>query len=86
MTMPLSQSEVPATLWPVPRMATNRSWGASKVHRVDHVGDAGAANNEIRAPVDHRIVDLAGRIVTGIAGKSNFPPDLGRKIFDGRGI
>jgi hypothetical protein len=37
---------------------------AGEVHRADHVGDAGAADDEVGAPVDHRVVDLAGGIVT----------------------
>src|SRR5262249_17306482 len=39
-----------------------------EIHRVDHVGDTGAADDQGRAPVDHGVVDLAGRVVAGVAG------------------
>jgi hypothetical protein len=55
-----------------------------EVHRADHVCDAGAANNEVGATVDHRVVDLAGDIITVVTGTEQRAAQTGLELGDRR--
>jgi hypothetical protein len=57
---------------------------AGEIHRTDHIGDAGAADDEIRAPVDHRVEDLAGRVVSGVAGADQRAAQTGLELVNRR--
>jgi hypothetical protein len=50
--------------------------GAGELDRRDDVGHSGAADDERRVFVDHRVPDFAGRFVGGSAGHSNAPRTL----------
>jgi hypothetical protein len=49
---------------------------AREAHGGQDVGDAGAARDERRAPVDHGVVDGAGRVVAGVAGPQQAATEL----------
>src|SRR5262245_51098926 len=57
---------------------------AGEVYRAAHVGDAGAAGNEIGVTVDHSVVDLAGGIVTIVAGTQQRAAQTGLEPGDRR--
>src|SRR6516162_2788735 len=57
---------------------------AGKVHGTHHVGDARTADDEIGAPVDHRIVDLAGGIIAVVTGTDQPTAQIGLELGDRR--
>src|SRR5215467_13291878 len=57
---------------------------AGEVDRTDHVGDAGAADDEVGAPIDHRVMDLARGIVTVVTGTDQRATQTGLEFCDRR--
>src|SRR5205823_6039164 len=57
---------------------------AGEVHRADHVGDAGAADDEVGAAVDHGVMDLACGIVTVVTGTDQRATQAGLELGDRR--
>src|SRR5438552_16030131 len=55
---------------------------AGEVHRADYVRDAGAADDEVGAPVDHSVMDLAGGIVTVVTGTDQRATQTGLELGD----
>jgi hypothetical protein len=56
---------------------------AGEAHRRDDVGDARAAGDERRMPVDHAVPDLAGLVITAVAGVQQRAAQTGRKVVHG---
>src|SRR5436190_2093708 len=57
---------------------------ASEVHRADHVGDTGAPDDKVGAPVDHCVMDLAGGIVAVVSGTDQRATQTGLEFGDRR--
>ena len=55
--------------------------GPGEGDRRDDVGDAGAADNQRGAPVDHAIMNAAGAVVVGIAGTEQRAAHLGLELL-----
>ncbi len=56
---------------------------ACEVHGGDDVGDISHARDEARLLVDHRVVDLAGFLVTGVGRLDQFAAQTGLERGDG---
>ena len=82
MTTPSSQVPRPPPLWPPPRTASSASWSRAKATARDDVGGARAADDQRRAPVDHRVVDGARVVVVGVGRDRS----ARRRIRPGRGV
>src|SRR5262249_41983748 len=63
MTIPSSQTAVPATLWPPPPIL-----GAGETHGRDHVGGPNASGDEVRAPVNGTVPDCTGDLIVSVVG------------------
>ena len=57
---------------------------APELHRRHDVGHVGAARDQSRAPVDHRVVYLASRVVTRIVWLDQSSVQAGSEIGNGR--
>jgi hypothetical protein len=68
MTIPSSQTAVPATLWPPPRYGDLQIVFAGETHGRDHVGGPDASGDQARAPVDGTVPDCTGDVVVGVVG------------------
>ena len=73
-TRPSSQLPRPGPLWPPPRIATSRPCSRAEVHRRDDVGDVGAARDQPRPLVDHRVVERARLVVVGVSAAGSASP------------
>ena len=80
---PPSQTAKPGTPWPPPRTATTRLWLRANVTAVDDVGNAGAADDQRRTPVDHAIMNGAGAVVVGITGTEQVAAQAALELLDG---
>ena len=77
MTTPSSaRAEARARCGPPPRTARARPALAGEVHGRHHVAGVGAADDHARAPVDHRVVDLARLVVPGVVGGEDLASHL----------
>ncbi len=57
---------------------------AGEIDGGDHVRDVRGADDEGGAAVDHPVIDLAGRVVTRVAGAGQFAAQGGAKALNGR--
>ena len=73
MTSPSSQLPSPGPLWPPPRIAVRSSFSRAKAHGGNNVGHVGAAGDEERPLVNHRVVELAGLVVVRVASPDELP-------------
>ena len=82
MTIPSSQTAVPATLWPPPRMAISEIVVAGETHGRDHVGGPDASGNQARAPVDGTVPHCTGDVIVGVVGTDQ-PASESVNLHDG---
>ena len=83
MTSPSSTLASPGPLCPPPRIAIGRLIVAAEIHGGDHVGRVDAARDQLRALVDHAVVELAGVVVTRIGLLNDGSTQRRRKTGNG---
>ncbi len=71
MTIPSSTVENPAMLWPPPRTAIVKAVAAREADSRDHIGSAGAADDERRRVAVMRTVPDPGRVGIPVVGRGH---------------
>ena len=73
MTSPPSQTAEAGAVVPAAADGEEQAVVAGEVDGGDHVAGVGAAGDQRRPPVDHRVVDGARSVVVGIPGRMTSP-------------